>query len=210
MEKNNQKLYIISGIFAVALLVLYILHFTARSNAEQLARANFSLMQNDSVVTLPIAFVNIDSLLVNYQFARDLNERLMAQEEDIRATLTQRERTITNAITEFNRRIQNNAFLSQERAEQEAQRITRMQQDAEQQAQRLLGEFQMEQMRLNMQMEDTIRVRVAEFNAIRGFEAIFSNARTSTILYAREKYDITQELTDFLNSRYSASTYFGE
>ena len=210
MEKNNQKLYIISGIFAVALLVLYILHFTARPNAEQLARANFSLMQNDSVVTLPIAFVNIDSLLINYQFANDLNESLMRQEENIRATLSERERALANAMNEFNRRLQNNAFLSQERAQQEAQRIERMQRDAEQLAQRLLGEFQIEQMRLNMQMEDTIRVRVAEFNAMRGFEVIFSNAGTSTILYARQKYDITQELTDFLNNRYSAAIYLGE
>jgi len=210
MEKNNSKLYIISGIFAAALLVLYILHFTARPNAEQLARANFSLMQNDSVVTLPIAFVNIDSLLINYQFANDLNESLMRQEENIRATLSERERALANAMNEFNRRLQNNAFLSQERAQQEAQRIERMQRDAEQLAQRLLGEFQIEQMRLNMQMEDTIRVRVAEFNAMRGFEVIFSNAGTSTILYARQKYDITQELTDFLNNRYSAAIYLGE
>ena len=210
MEKNNQKLYIISGIFAVALLVLYILHFTARPNAEQLARANFSLMQNDSVITLPIAFVNIDSLLINYQFANDLNEMLMRQEENIRATLSERERNLMNAMNDFNRRVETNAFLSQERFETERNRIQRMQRDAEQLAQRLLGEFQIEQMRLNMQMEDTIRVRVAEFNAVRGFEVIFSNAGTSTILYAGRKYDITQELIDFLNSRYSSASYLGE
>ena len=210
MEKNSQKLYIISGIFAVALLVLYILHFTARPNAEQLARANFSLMQNDSVVTLPIAFVNIDSLLINYQFANDLNEIIMGREENIRATLSERERAITNAMNEFNRRLQNNAFLSQERAQQEAERIQRMERDAQQLAQRLLNEFEMERMRLNMQMEDTIRIRVAQFNEIRGFEAIFSNAGTSTILHADRKYDITQELIDFLNSRYSAASYLAD
>ena len=210
MEKNNQKLYIISGIFAVALLVLYILHFTARPNAEQLARANFSLMQNDSVVTLPIAFVNIDSLLINYYFANDLSEIIMRREEDIRATLSERERAINNAAQEFDRRQRNNAFLTIERAQQEFERIQRMERDAQQLAQRLFNELQMEQMRSNMQLEDTIRVRMAEFNAIKGFEAIFSNAGTSTILYANRKYDITQELIDFLNSRYSAASYLAD
>ena len=210
MEKNNQKLYIISGIFAVALLVLYILHFTARPNAEQLARANFSLMQNDSVVTLPIAFVNVDSLLMNYYFAMDMNEIMMGREEDIRATLSERERALTNAMNEFNRRLQNNAFMTRERAEQEAERVQRMQRDAEQLAQRLFSEAELERMRLVMQLEDTIRVRVAEFNATRGFEVIFSNSGTSTILYANRKYDITQELTDFLNSRYSAASYLAD
>ena len=209
MEKNNQKLYIISGIFAVALLVLYILHFTTRPNAEQLVR-NFSLMQTDSVITLPIAFVNIDSLLINYHFAQDLNEIIMGREESIRATLSERERALANEINEFERRRQNNAFITQDRAQQAIERIQRMERDAQQLAQRLMNEFQVEQMRLNMKMEDTIRIRVAQFNEIRGFEAIFSNAGTSTILHADRKYDITQELIDFMNSRYSAATYLAD
>jgi outer membrane protein len=202
MEKNNQKLYIISGVFAAALLVLYILHFTSRPASQEAHWASFSTMLNDTTVTLPIAFVNVDSLLMNYYFAKDLNEMLMRKEEGVRATLTQRERAITNAIAEFNRRIETNAFLTRERAEQEAARIQRLQQDLEQLAERLFGEFHMEQMRLNMQMEDTIRVRLAEFNEMRGFELILSNRGTGTILHALEKYDITREVTHFLNSRH--------
>ena len=210
MNNNNSKLYIISGVFAVALLVLYILHFTARPNAEQLARANFSLMQNDSIVTLPIAFVNADSLLMNYHFANDMNEIIMRREENIRATLSERERALTNEINEFERRRQNNAFITQERAQQAIERIQRMERETQQLAQRLFSEAELERIHLAMQLEDTIRVRVAEFNATRGFEAIFSNAGTSTILYADRKYDITQELIDFLNSRYSAASYLAD
>ena len=210
MEKNNLKLYIISGVFTVALLVLYILHFAARPNAEQLARANFSLMQTDSVVTLPIAFVNIDSLLINYHFAQDLNHRLMTQEESIHATLTDRERQLRNAINDFEHRARNNVFLSEDRARQEAQRIERMQQDAQQLAQRLLQDFDIEQRRLNMRMEDTIRVRINQFNAMRGFEVIFGTVGSSTILYANPKYDITQELIDFLNRSYDYAIYWAE
>ncbi|MDR0333951.1 MAG: OmpH family outer membrane protein [Dysgonamonadaceae bacterium] len=199
---NNSKLYIISGVFAVALIVLYILHFTTRPSTKEMTRGSFSTMLNDSSVTLPIAFVNVDSLLMNYHFAADLREVLMRKEESIRATLTERERQYQGAVNEFNRRLQNNAFLNQERAEQEAQRIQRMQHDAQQTAERLMDEFQREQMRMNIEMEDSIRVRIAEFNAIRGFEIIFSNAGTGTILHADEKYDITKEVTDFLNNRY--------
>jgi outer membrane protein len=206
MEKNNQKLYIISGIFAVALIVLYILHFTARPSDNQITRV---VAPGDSIVALPIAFVNIDSLLLNYHFAQDLNEKLMTQEESIRATLTQRERNIAAAITEFNRRIETNAFMG-DRAQQEANRIQRMEQDAQQLAQRLMGEFQMEQMHLNMRMEDTIQVRINQFNAVRGFDVIFGNVGSSTILYANQKYDITQELIDFLNSSYDYDTYWAK
>jgi outer membrane protein len=199
---NNSKLYIISGVFAVALIVLYILHFTTRPSTKEMARGSFSTMLNDSSVTLPIAFVNVDSLLMNYHFAADLREILMRKEESILATVNQREREFNNAYTEFERRRQNNAFLSQERFEQEAQRLQRMQQDAQQAIERLTDEFQREQMRMNIEMEDSIRVRIAEFNTIRGYEIIFSNRGTGTILHANEKYDITKEVTDFLNNRY--------
>jgi outer membrane protein len=202
---NNSKLYIISGVFAVALLVLYILHFTTRPSAKEMARGNFSTMLNDSTVTLPIAFVNVDSLLMNYHFAHDVSEALMRKEEGIRATLNQRQNAFQNAATEFERRRQNNAFLNQERFDQEVQRLQRMEQEYQQTAERLMGEFQREQMRMNIEMEDSIRVRIAEFNAIRGFEFIFSNAGTGTILHADEKYDITREVTSFLNNRYVPS-----
>ena len=203
MDKNNQKLYIISGVFAVALLVLYILHFTAsRPTSRDAHWANFSTMQSDTTVTLPIAFVHVDSLLMNYYLAQEMNEKILRKEEGIRATLTQRMRNINNAIAEFERRIQTNAFLTEERARTEAQRIQRMQEEAQQLEERLVGEFNMEQMRLTMQLEDTIRARMAEFNDIRGFEIIFSNRGTGTILHAQEKYNITQEVTHFLNSRH--------
>jgi outer membrane protein len=199
---NNSKLYIISGVFAVALIVLYILHFTTRPSAKEMARGSFSTMLNDSSVTLPVAFVNVDSLLMNYHFAADLREALMRKEENIRATLSERERQIRAAIDNFERLDRTNAFLSNERAQQEIQRIQRMEQDAQQLAQRLSNEFEMESMRMNIEMEDSIRARMVEFNAIRGFEIIFSNRGTGTILHANKKYDITKDVTDFLNNRY--------
>ena len=203
MDKNNQKLYIISGVFAVALLVLYILHFTASRPASRDAHwPSFATMLSDTTITLPIAFVHVDSLLFNYYLAQELNEKILRKEEGMLATLRQRERSVNNAVTEFQRRLQTNAFMTQERAEQEAQRIRRMGEELQQLEQRLLGELEMEARRLNMKMEDTIRVRMAEFNDIRGLEIIFSNRGTGTILHAHEKYNITQEVTHFLNSRH--------
>ena len=70
--KNN---YVISGILAAALILLYILHFTSSpKNAGDKVKYEFAA--GDSAA-LPIAYVNVDSLLMNYNFATDLNEALM-------------------------------------------------------------------------------------------------------------------------------------
>ena len=191
---------------AVAIIILYILHFTAGKSGTSTSSKDLSLLLNDSSVTLPIAFVNVDSLLMNYNFAKDLNESLLRKEESTRATLNQRQNQINSAAQEFERKLRNNAFLSQERAQQEQERIMQMNQEYQQLAERLTQEFMLEQEKLNIQMEDTIKARMLEFSADKHYEIIYSNRTTSTILYADDKYDITDDVIIFLNNRYGPAT----
>jgi outer membrane protein len=198
--------YLVSGVLAVAVIILFILQFNSNSSSKEENGKNLSVLLNDSSISLPIAFVNVDSLLVNYNFAKDLNESLLRKEESTRATLNQRENQINSAAQEFERKLRNNAFLSQERAEQEQERIMKMNQEYQQLAERLSQEFLLEQQKLNIQMEDTIKVRIEEFNKTRNFEIIFSNISTSTIIFAKDKYDITNEVIHYLNSKYGPAT----
>lgn len=203
---KNATSYIVSGVLAVAIILLYILHFTSKSPENGAEGKDLSVLLNDSSITLPIAYVNVDSLLINYNFAKDLNESLLRKEESTRATLNQRQNQINSAAQEFDRKLRNNAFLSQERAQQEQERIMQMNQEYQQLAERLSQDFMLEQQKLNIQMEDTIKARMKEFNATRNYEFIFSNRTTSTVLYADDKYDITKEVVEFLNRKYGPAT----
>ncbi len=203
---KNYTNYIISGVLAIALIILFILHFTSRSSSGDITKKELSVLLNDSSITLPVAYVNVDSLLMNYNFAKDLNESLLRKEESTRATLNQRQNQINSAAQEFDRKLRNNAFLSQERAQQEQQRILKMDQEYQQLAERLTQEFLLEQEKLNLQMEDTIKVRMVEYNRDKNYEIIFSNRTTSTILFANDKYDITDDVVEFLNSKYGPAT----
>lgn len=203
---KNSYSYVISGILAVALVVLYVLHFTSKPSGKDASGRDIAAFSADSSATLPVAYVNVDSLLLNYNFAKDLNEALMRKEEGSRASLTQKQRQLQAAVEDFERKRQNNAFLSQERELQERQRILKMQQDYEQVAQRLSQEFALEQQKLNMEMEDTIKVRLKEFNQTRGYQLILSNTGTANILLADKKYDVTKDVIDFLNKKYGPQT----
>jgi outer membrane protein len=203
---KNSTPYIVSGVLALALIILYILHFTSNSSANGTSGKDLSVLLNDSSITLPVAFVNVDSLLINYNFAKDLNESLLRKEESTRATLNQRENQINSAAQEFERKLRNNAFLSQERAQQEQERIVQMNQEYQQLAERLTQEFMLEQEKMNLQMEDTIKSRIIEYNLNKNYEIIFSNRTTSTVLYADKKYDITDDVVAFLNSKYGPVT----
>ena len=81
-----------------------------------------------------------------------------------------------------------------------------MNQEYQQLAERLTQELLLEQEKLNIQMEGTIKVRMVEYNRDKNYEIIFSNRTTSNILYAHDKYDITDDVVEFLNSKYGPAT----
>ncbi len=203
--KNNVS-YIIHGVLALAVIVLFILYFTSKPGGGKNHSGGFVAAMGDSTVALPIAYVNLDSLLIHYNYAKDLNEALMRTEENSRASLVQKERELNVAAQDFQRKLQNNAFLSQERAEQEQQRVMRMQQEYQQLAERLTQEFAVEQQKLNLELADTIKARLKEYNLSKGFEIIFSNTGSDNILFAHPKYDMTPEVIEFLNKKYGPAT----
>lgn len=200
--KNN---YIVSGVLAVALILLYILHFTSKpqSNEEQV---KYEFAAGDSSISLPIAYINVDSLLMNYNFATDLNEALMRKEESSRASLTQKERQVQTAYQDFQRKIENNAFLTQQRAAEEQQRIEKMGEEYQRMAQQLGNELGLEQQKLNIQLSDSVREALKDFNKNKNFEVILSNTASDNILLAHPKYDITDEVIVYLNKRYGPAT----
>ena len=200
--KNN---YIVSGVLAVALILLYILHFTSKPQSNQ-EQVKYEFAAGDSSISLPIAYINVDSLLMNYNFATDLNEALMRKEESSRASLTQKERQVQTAYQDFQRKIENNAFLTQQRAAEEQQRIEKMGEEYQRMAQQLGNELGLERQKLNIQLSDSVREALKDFNRNKNFEVMLSNTASDNILLAHPKYDITDEVIVYLNKRYGPAT----
>lgn len=203
---KNYTNYIVSGVLAIAIIVLFVLFFSSKSSSGEANKKSQNYSLNDSSITLPIAYVNVDTLLMNYNFAKDLNESLLRKEESTRATLNQRQNQINSAAQEFERKLRNNAFLSNERAQQEQERILKMDQEYQQLAERLSQDFMLEQQKLNQQMEDSIKASLIEYNKIKNYDIIFSNISTTTLLFAKDKYDITDDVVQYLNSKYGPAT----
>lgn len=192
-------LYVINGVLVVAVIILFVLFFTSDKKAEQPTTLSFD---TDSTLTLPIAYVDVDSLLSKYNYAIEISNLLVSKSESSKATISQKQRNLENEQREFQRKMQNNAFLTQERAEQEYKRIQNLAQDLENTAARLEQELAMEQMKYNNQLADSVRVCIKEYNKTANYQVIFSNSRMDNILLARDAYDITDQILNVLNSRY--------
>lgn len=155
---------------------------------------------------LQVAYVNVDSLLTNYQYSKDLQDEFLRKAESKQATINQQGKSLEADMAEFQRKVENNAFFDQERARREQERILKRQQDFQVLSQRLSAEMQEDQLKMNAALSDTIRSQIKVYNATIGHYAmIFSNTMGDNLLYADEVYDITKEVTEFLNGRYKKS-----
>jgi len=121
------------------------------------------------------------------------------QKKNPGANVNEKGRQLEKEMAEFQRKYQNNAFLSQERLQQEQQRLMKKQQELQEYIQRLEDENMREQQKMLSQMNDSIINFIHEYNKDKKYEAILNNAST---LYIDPSYDITNEIVDLLNKRY--------
>jgi len=194
----------ISLIFNAVLLIAVIVLFVLVFRLNKIHSVDGEMYGPDSTLSvhLPVAYVNVDSLLLSYQFAIESNEALMKKQEDSRLDFNVKARQLQNEMAEFQRKLENNAFLSRERAEQEQNRLIRKEQDLQQLNNKLSQELIDLQQKVSEQLRDSINSYLTEYNKVKKFELIFSNTSNDNLLISNQRYDITKEVTDALNSRY--------
>lgn len=192
-----------NGVLFAAVIVLFVLHFSGNKKSASQAEI---VTVGDSVkyTKLPIAYINVDSLLINYKFAKDLNESLLRKQENSRASLNEKAKVLQAEMADFQRKVENNAFLSRDRAESEQKRLVGKQQELQQMEQRLSSDLMVQQQKMNEQLRDTVNAFLKEYNKEKGYHLILSNTMFDNVLYAKDSYNITNEVIEQLNERYQA------
>jgi outer membrane protein len=192
---------IFNAILAIAVVVLFVLVLGSKSSTP----AKQAVQGKEPIIAgkLPIAYINIDSLLLHYQFAKEANESLIKKQEDSRLTINTKARQLQTEMGEFQHKLENNAFLSRERAEQEQARLQKKQQDLQALDGDLSKQLVQVQQRMSEQLRDTINSFMKQYNKDHKYQMIISNTSSDNILYADKSYDITAEVTKLLNARYA-------
>jgi outer membrane protein len=195
--------YVISGALAIAVVILFIMQFVGEKETKTERTAFTS--EGDSTGLLPVAYVDMDSLLLNYNYYNDLLEVSMKKQENSRANINQQANKLQAEIQDFERKWNNQAFLTTERAQQEQQRLMRKQQELQELDNRLARELMDEQQKLTEQLRDSLLTQLKVYNQDKKFQIIFSSRSTDVILLADEAYNITDEILAYLNKSYSPS-----
>ena len=196
MKRTN---FILNGFLALAIVLVFAQCSDKNNNAATSSAAPTAGVAGSS--NMKIAYVEIDSLLTN-----DLNEVMIQKEENIRTTLNEKAKKLDADAKEFQRKLENNGFATRERAEQEQMRLMKQQQELQALQQKLSDELASENQKNSLQLRDSINSFLKIYNQNKGYDLIISNTGFDNLLYANPAYNITQEIIDGLNARYTPSS----
>jgi len=195
--------YVIEAVLAVAVIILFVFQFSGNNKASD-ANAVISGIGTSSGENMPIAYIDVDTLISNYVYALDLNEQLSKRRENSQAILVERGRKYETEVIDYQRKMQTNTFLSQERAKSEEERILKMRDDLQRLEAQLEQEIVNEHSRMGLELRNSIILHLREYNKNKKYQVIYGKSGDN-ILYADDAYNITWEIIDFFNKSHAAS-----
>ena len=150
---------------------------------------------------IKIAYVEVDSLMTQYNFAKDYSVTLQKKSNNARNTLNQKGNTLQAAMANFQQKLNNNGFQSREQAASQQAAIQRQQNDLQELQSRLENELASETAKFNEALRDSLQNFLKAYNEDKKFDLILSKAGDN-ILMGNKKLDITQDVINGLNKRY--------
>lgn len=150
-----------------------------------------------------IAYVELDSVIANFDMAKDKATELEEKTKSSEAELASKSQAFDRDVRDFQNKVQKGLVTRATAAE--------MEQTLQQQQQTLLA--RRDEMAYNLNEESLVAQRqvleyinmyLAEFNADRGFQYILAKQFPGPILYSDTSLDVTADVIAGLNAKYNA------
>ena len=190
MKKNIFRAY---ALLAVALVFNSCNNSAPKMDEEPVAEVAASA---DGML---IAYIEIDSLTSQYEFAKQKSLELEKKSTNARNTIQAKSQQLDKKAAAFQQKLQSNGFTSREQAEAEQASLQREQQNILALQQRLENELASEQQKFLQAFQDSLDNFLADYNKAKKFDMIVNKA---AVLYADKRFDITTEVVNGMNKRY--------
>ncbi|MBR6370846.1 MAG: OmpH family outer membrane protein [Bacteroidaceae bacterium] len=189
-------------IFPAVLAALVLTGFNS-CNQTPTAPASQPEQAQPALSGLKIAYINVDSLLANYEFWKDLSEQMTQKAENYRLLLAEERNKFEKDVDDFNRKLQNNVYSSAERAQSEQNRLAKKQQDLEEKIAKYNNELSLEDSQNMQKVSEKIDKYIREYNKTHGYNLIINKA---SLLLADDGMDITADILNGLNTEYNSES----
>lgn len=194
-----------NSIFACAIAVVA-MGFLSTSCANQ-AQNGAVVAANDStaVGACDIAFIDVDSILVNYKLSIELNDAIMKKYANMQSKLERDAKVLQKDIETFQDKVQKGIFVTAQRAEEEQQRLVMRQQEFERLQNEYSNQLAVEQQNMNAQLFEKISAYINKYNTPERYKFILTRTIGGSMWYANESFNITNDIIKGLNEEYDSN-----
>jgi outer membrane protein len=196
MKKLSVVLF---AVLFLAIALLYIFHFTG--NRKEKSDGNVTAPVESSAQG--IAFINIDSVIINFDMFFDRREELMAKQKKAEAELNSKGTQYEKNAKDFQEKVTKGLVTRATAAEME-QGLIQQQQELVTLRDNLQSGLMEEEQVMNRQIIDYITTFLEENKSDYNFQYILGKSFGSVVLYGDSALDITKKVTDAINARYKA------
>ena len=147
-----------------------------------------------------IRYIDEDSLLAQYNLAKDINEAMLRRSNQFDSEQQRRARDIQKLAADIETKYKSNSYLTQESFNADQNKLAKMQSDAENYMIRLQRDIQNEMVQNQIQLNDSINNFLKAYCQEKGFNAVL---RKTATFYMDPKYEVTAEVVEGLNKRYN-------
>ena len=193
--------YIINGVLAVAIGILYFLHFSSgktptyqKSTTESAQRAGFQS---------GVVYLNIDTVLTEYDMYYDLKSQFEAKGKKLEAELNARSKAWEREATDFQDKV-NKGLLLRSQAQEMQQKLAAEQQNLINLRDQMTYDLAEQEQVMNRQIINSIMEYLKEYNKQYKYQYILGTSFGGNILYANDSLDISMEVLKGLNEQYVA------
>lgn len=198
---------IIQAVLAVAVIVLYVLYFTGKGNSGS---SSASSSDSTAVKAGPgsIAFVEIDSVMANYNMTKDLIKEIESKGKQYDSELNSKSKSLQQNYQDLQYKAQRGLEV-RSKLEQMGQQLQLEEQNLYKLRDSYGAQLQEENAVMLRKSMNSIMDYIKEFNKGKNFTFVLGNSFDGKILYADPGLDITKEVIKGLNEKYDADKKAG-
>lgn len=192
----------INAVLLVLVVNLYI------QNCDENSEENVIIEQSENNDTkLRIAFLNTDTLDINYLFTIDAVETLQKEMEKKQRRL---ERKATKLQQEYQMLQQSARSMTPVQLQAAQQRVVQMEQEIQIMQSDLSNELAQEQNDLQIKLINQLDSFLLRYNERENYDYIIKKHTASEVLIANSEYDITDEVLEMLNKEFLGEDAFAD
>lgn len=195
MKKLSVILYVV---LFIAVAALFVLHFAGNKKSSSTGSSVYSGTTAEGIV-----YVNIDSIIFNFDMFSDRRNDLMTKQKSAEAEMTSKSSQYEKGVKDYQDKV-SKGLVTRATAAQMEQGLLQQQQELVNLRDKLQSDLMEEEQVMNRQVLDYITKFLEANKSEYNYQFILGKSFGSVVLYSDSTLDITNRVLEALNKKYQS------